>query len=132
MNAVVDAWVELDSHWNVQLIMYSAENSPRTDLTDRLVRTRDDLYHGAAVLHFAGVHKPWNPWAVTPGAMLWASEMIRSGWYRPLEAGRWVVPWMIGRTAIAAGRRVASYAPPAFGDAGRRAANRMRSRGRRR
>jgi lipopolysaccharide biosynthesis glycosyltransferase len=129
MNAVAEKWHQLDLRWNVQVqLLRHIEDMPRTDLTDRLSHERDDLYRGAAVLHFTGSQKPWNPWVAAPGTMLWARALMRSGWYKPAEYLRWVVPWLSKRAVIAAGRRAATYAPRSVGDAGRRAAKWARGR----
>ena len=82
MNAVVDDWYELDSRWNVQLTMFDHRNV----LTDS---QRSDLFQRAAVLHFAGGAKPWQPWCTQPGAMRWAQALRRSGWYNTSEWLRW-------------------------------------------
>jgi lipopolysaccharide biosynthesis glycosyltransferase len=129
MNAVAEKWRELDLRWNVQLeLLHHIEEIPRTDLTYRLSREREDLYRGAAVLHFTGAVKPWNPWVTAPGATLWARALRRSGWYTPAEYLRWLVPWLSKRAVIAAGRRAATGAPRSVGDAARRAARWARAR----
>jgi lipopolysaccharide biosynthesis glycosyltransferase len=116
MNAVVDEWHELDLRWNVQATVLRHIEDTRTDLTDRLSRERDDLYRTAAVLHFAGYHKPWIPRASPPATIRWARALRRSGWHGPGEYLRWVVPFVSKRAILAAGRR------------GRRAAQWVRSR----
>jgi len=116
MNAVAEKWHELDLRWNVQATVLKHIEDTRTDLTDRLSRERDDLYRTAAVLHFAGYHKPWIPRASPPATIRWACALKRSGFYEPGEYLRWVVPWLSKRMILAAGRR------------GRRVAQWVRSR----
>jgi lipopolysaccharide biosynthesis glycosyltransferase len=128
INAVVERCRPLDLRWNVQSAALHRIEDTRTDLTERLRRDAGDLYRDAAILHFSGYHKPWNPWATPPGAMLWARALRRSGWYKAGEYLGWVLPWLGKRAAIATGRRAAVYAPRAIGDAGRRAAKWSRER----
>jgi lipopolysaccharide biosynthesis glycosyltransferase len=105
MNAVAEKWHELDFRWNVQATVLKHIEDTRTDLTDRLSRERDDLYRTAAVLHFAGYHKPWIPRASPPATIRWARALKRSGWYEPGEYLRWVAPWLSKRVILGAGRR---------------------------
>ncbi len=62
MNAALANWHELDFRWNVQVLMMHRPDLPRTELTDLLRHNRANLYRDAAVLHFAGVPKPWQPY----------------------------------------------------------------------
>ncbi|MBN1529274.1 MAG: glycosyltransferase family 8 protein [Thermoleophilaceae bacterium] len=105
LNAVAESWHELDLRWNVQATVLRDIENTRTDLTDRLSRQRDDLCRTAAVLHFAGYHKPWIPRASPPATMRWARALRRSGWYGPGEYLRWIAPLLGKRAILAAGRR---------------------------
>jgi lipopolysaccharide biosynthesis glycosyltransferase len=102
---VAEKWHELDLRWNVQ-----------APVLKHIEDTRTDLYRTAAVLHFAGYHKPWIPRASPPATIRWACALKRSGWYEPGKYLRWVVPWLSKRVILAAGRR------------GRRVAQWVRSR----
>jgi lipopolysaccharide biosynthesis glycosyltransferase len=113
MNAVADHWHELDFRWNVQVLSMHWPELPRTILTDRLDRERDELYRDAAVLHFGGVPKPWQPWsyATSRGKTPWAVSLVRSGWYSPAESARWLVPWLSRRAADLVRRRGRAGSP---------------------
>jgi lipopolysaccharide biosynthesis glycosyltransferase len=106
MNAASANWHELDFRWNVQVLMMYWPDLPRTELTDMLSRNRAGLYRDAAVLHFAGVPKPWQPyaWGTSRGKTVWARALVRTRWYKPMELVRWLLPWL-GKQAIDAGRR---------------------------
>jgi UDP-glucose/galactose:(glucosyl)LPS alpha-1,2-glucosyl/galactosyltransferase len=114
MNAVAtaDDWLELGFRWNVQVLLMYRPDLPRTDLTDWLYRNRSELYRSAAIIHFNGLPKPWQPWSygTSKGKTLWAWQLIRSGWYGPMELLRWFVPWL-GRRIVDAGRRGRARAP---------------------
>jgi lipopolysaccharide biosynthesis glycosyltransferase len=92
LNAVADDWYELELRWNVQA------NVPEPE--------RDDLLRTAAVVHFAGYHKPWIPRATPAATLPWARALRRSGWYGPGEYLRWIVPLLGKRAILAAGRRM--------------------------
>jgi lipopolysaccharide biosynthesis glycosyltransferase len=106
MNAVATGWQELDFRWNVQVLSMYWPDLPENELTDWLVRNRDDLYRDAAVLHFGGVPKPWQPWtfATGRGKAAWARALARSGWHTPAELIRWSSEW-VARLTLDAGRR---------------------------
>jgi len=109
LNAVADYWHELDFRWNVQVLTMYWPDLPRTQLTDWFSRNRDELYRDAAVLHFGGVPKPWQPysWGTSRGKTLWARSLVRSGWYKPMGLLSWMLPWLAKR-AVDAGRRARS------------------------
>jgi lipopolysaccharide biosynthesis glycosyltransferase len=81
INAVCDAWHELDPRWNVQ---HSKVLPPR------------GRYRSAAVWHFIG-GKPWNPELRTPGTYAWVVALARSGWFNGSQAARWIVRWIASR-----------------------------------
>jgi lipopolysaccharide biosynthesis glycosyltransferase len=115
MNAVAKShdWFELDFRWNVQVLLMYRPELPRTHLTSWLYYNRVDLYRNAAVIHFNGLPKPWQPWSygTSKGKTLWARELIRSGWYGPMESLRWFGTWLC-RRIVDAGRR--AWARPLF------------------
>jgi lipopolysaccharide biosynthesis glycosyltransferase len=106
INAVAVGWRELDFRWNVQVLSMYWPDLPQTELTDWLIGHRDELYRDAAVLHFGGVPKPWQPWtfATGRGKTAWARALARSGWHTPAELARWSSEWA-ARRALDAGRR---------------------------
>lgn len=107
INAAADGWKELDARWNVQVLSMYWPELPRTELTDWLIDHRDELYRDAAVLHFGGLPKPWQPWsfATSRGKTAWAQALIESQWHSRRESLGWLVPWLMKRS-LDAGRRV--------------------------
>ena len=106
INAVANGWQELDFRWNVQVLSMYWPELPQTELTEWLIAHRDELYRDAAVLHFGGVPKPWQPWTFASGRgkTAWARALARSGWHTPAEFMRWSGEWTM-RRALDAGRR---------------------------
>jgi lipopolysaccharide biosynthesis glycosyltransferase len=106
MNAVANGWHELEFRWNVQVLSMYWPELPESALKDWLIRNRDELYRDAAVVHFGGVPKPWQPWsfATSRGKTAWARALMRSRWHTPLESLAWLAKWLVLR-ALDAGRR---------------------------
>jgi lipopolysaccharide biosynthesis glycosyltransferase len=111
MNAVANRWRELDFRWNVQVLSMYWPDLPGSELKEWLIRHRDELYRDAAVLHFGGVPKPWQPWsfATSRGKSAWVHALIRSGWHTPAQSLRWSSHWLVRRGLDAARRAMRAH-----------------------
>lgn len=114
LNALITNWHELDYQWNVQhgnlffAGMHGLAPRPEGDaFTDELITRRWQLYRRAAVLHFVGGVKPWQPLCPLPGTTAWTLALMRTGFLAPSEALRllWRSSQARCRYAIGTARR---------------------------
>jgi lipopolysaccharide biosynthesis glycosyltransferase len=89
LNAVVTNWTELPLRWNVQSNIHWLKGTAHNDFELRLAQHRPGLLESAAILHFSGPSKPWQPWYRNPDASTWRRTFWRSGALRWRERARW-------------------------------------------
>jgi lipopolysaccharide biosynthesis glycosyltransferase len=105
LNAVVEAWHELEYKWNTQHTpLFASQPPPADEISGRLYDQRWEIYRTASVLHFTG-RKPWYGSCTTPGWKTWGRALVRSRWYTRTESMRWVLRYRAQRARYWLGTR---------------------------
>lgn len=92
--AAVGRWHELPSAWNVMPVNISPYQRAQRRL-GQTVKSRRSMMRDAALIHFVGPFKPWNPLQPSAARLEYVRALIKSGWFdSPQQALVWLVRYI--------------------------------------